>query len=534
MTITEPSPPLTDKAEVPHRRRRWPRRLLIGVDVFLAVCVLGGLTLYGYVSYRFGEIHKVTLHFLSPVIPRSGTPRGGSGNGGTSILPMNILVVGSDTRAALSDAAQFGGSLVGGARSDTIMIVHLDPATESASLLSIPRDLWVPIPGQGTNRINTAFDTSPDLLVRTIQEDLGIAINHYVDVDFDTFRQVVNALGGVKFWYPEPVRDNDNGVNDSGLNITVPGCYTLDGNMALSLVRTRHLEYEENGRWIFEAQSDLARIRRQQLFVKKVITKAEAQGLTSITKLNGVVGGIVDNITVDASFSQSLMISLARRYHSFNPGTLPTATLPTTGAVIGGADVLLLQQAPAQEVIDLWQGIQPPPQVSSAVGSGDSVSTTSTTAAPGALTPSGVVVGVLNGTGISHQASAAVTALQGVGFDASISGNGSADNFNYPMTEIDYPPDDLAQAQLLQSAITGGATLHPDPTMNDGAVILITGAGYSGVQAPNPAAVPTTTSPPTTAAPTAAASALAAVPGNSSDAPAFPGIHGQDPAPAGC
>ena len=87
MTITEPSPPLTDKAEVPHRRRRWPRRLLIGVDVFLAVCVLGGLTLYGYVSYRFGEIHKVTLHFLSPVIPRAGTPRGGSGSGGTASCP---------------------------------------------------------------------------------------------------------------------------------------------------------------------------------------------------------------------------------------------------------------------------------------------------------------------------------------------------------------------------------------------------------------------------------------------------------------
>jgi len=507
--------------------------------VFLAVCVLGGLTVYGYVSYRFGEIHKVTVHFLSPVIARAGTPHGGSGSGGSSILPMNILVVGSDTRAALSDGSQFGGSLVGGARSDTIMIVHLDPATRSASLLSIPRDLWVPIPGQGTNRINTAFNTGPDLLVRTIQEDLGIAINHYVDVDFDTFRQVVNALGGVKFWYPEPVRDNDNGVNDSGLNITAPGCYTLDGNMALSLVRTRHLQYQnvDNGEWIFEAQSDLARIRRQQLFVKKVITKAEAQGLTNITKLNGVVGGIVDNVTVDSGFSQSLMIALARRYRSFNPASLPTATLPTTGTVIGGADVLLLEQAPAQAVIDLWQGIQPPPQLAAAAGVDNSASSTTVpSASPAPLTPSAIAVGVLNGSGISHQAGDAVTALRGVGFDASISGNGSADNFGYQTTEIDYAPDDLAQAQLLQSAITGGAALHPDPTLSDQTVLLITGANYSGVQAANPAAVPTTTtSPPTTTAPNATATALAAVPGNTSDAPAFPGPHGQDPAPPpGC
>jgi len=507
--------------------------LLIGLDVVLAVCVLGGLTVYGYVSYRFGEIHKVTLHFLSPVIPRAGTHRGGSGSGGTNVLPMNILVVGSDSRAALSDGSQFGGDLVAGARSDTIMIVHLDPATESASLLSIPRDLWVAIPGQGTNRINTAFNTGPDLLVRTIQEDLGIAINHYVDVDFDTFRQVVNALGGVKFWYPEPVRDNDNGVNDSGLNITVPGCYTLDGNMALSLVRTRHMQYEQNDRWIFEAQSDLARIRRQQLFVKKVITKAESQGLANITKLNGVVGGIVDNLTVDDGFSQSLMISLARRYRNFNPASLPTATLPTTGTVIDGGDVLLLQQAAAQEVIDLWQGIQPPPQIVSAVGSnGAAPPITSTTSSLGPLTPAGVTVGVLNGSGIGGQATDASAALRGVGFNASISGDGSADHFGYQTTEIDYSPDDLAQAELLQSAITGGATLHPDPTLSDQSVTLITGADYSGVQAANPAAVPTTTSPPTTA-PSETASALAAVPGNSSDAPAFPGPQGQDPPPPG-
>ena len=84
----------------------WLRPALIAAAAALAVCVLGGLTLYGYISYRFGEIHKVTLHFLSPVVPRAGTPRGGSGNGGSSVPPMNILVVGSDTRAALVASAR--------------------------------------------------------------------------------------------------------------------------------------------------------------------------------------------------------------------------------------------------------------------------------------------------------------------------------------------------------------------------------------------------------------------------------------------
>jgi LCP family protein required for cell wall assembly len=326
----------------------------------VALCLVGAGSLYAYVTYRFDQIHRVTVHGLSTA-PAPGGGAGGHATAkpGSAGAPMNILVVGSDTRVGISDSASLGGASVSGARSDTIMIVHLDPAAGTASLLSIPRDLWVPIQGWGTQRINAAFNNGPDLLVRTIEDDLGIPINHYVDVDFDSFRQVVNAIGGVKFWYPEPVRDNDLGVNDSGLNITAPGCYTLTGDMALSLVRTRHLQYYDNGAWHFEAESDLARIRRQQLFIKKVITKAEALGLTDLTKINGVVGGVVSNLTVDAGFSPSKMIALARRYRNFSPSSLPTATLPTTPAVIGGADVLLLQKEPAQQVIDLWEGVQP-------------------------------------------------------------------------------------------------------------------------------------------------------------------------------
>jgi len=448
-------------------------------------------------------------------------PGGGAGasRGGSAGHPMNILVVGSDTRAGLSDSAALGGGSVGGARSDTMMIVHLDPVAGTASLLSIPRDLWVPIQGWGYQRINAAFNNGPDLLIRTIEDDLGIPINHYVDVDFDSFRQVVSAIGGVKFWYPEPVRDNDLGVNDSGLNITNPGCYTLNGGMALSLVRTRHLQYYNNGGWYFEAESDLARIRRQQLFIKKVVTKAEALGLTDLTKINGVLSGIVGNLTIDSGFSQSTMISLARRYRNFNPSSLPTATLPTTPVVIGGADVLLLQKGPAQQVIDLWEGLQAPaPRV-----------TSTTTPAPSvAIDPSSVTVGVLNGSGISHQAGQAVKDLQAAGFNGAISGNGSAPSFTYRTSVIEYGPSGEAAAELLSSEVAGGAQLQSDASVGTGSLVLITGSDFLGIHAGAASAAPSTTT-----APRSAVSALAAVPGNSSDAPAFPGPHGQDPPPPG-
>jgi LCP family protein required for cell wall assembly len=477
--------------------------------VFVAICLLAVSSLYAYVSYRFGQIHRVTIAGLS-IGAAPGPTHSTSTPAGP---PMNILVVGSDTRAALSDGAQFGGASVAGARSDTIMVVHLDPAAGTASLLSIPRDLWVPVQGYGETRINTAFNNGPDLLVRTIQDDLGIPINHYVDVDFDSFRQVVNALGGVKFWFPEPVRDNDNGVNDSGLDVTTPGCYTLTGDLALSLVRTRHMQYEDNGQWIFEAESDLARIRRQQLFIKKIVGRAQSLGLTSLTRINGVVGGVVSNLTVDSGFSESEMISLARRYRNLNPSTLPTATLPTTATVIGGADVLLLEKQPAQEVIDLWQGIEPPS------------SQTTPGVASGAATPVGVAVS--NGSGITHQAAQAAAALVQAGYQADVAG--SASSYDHQESVIDYAPSDLAAAQALQARLVGGAVVQEDSGRTAGTLGLITGSSYGGIQAAT--AAPTTTAAPTP--PASLSAALAAVPGNTSAAPAFPGPHRQDPPPPG-
>ncbi len=442
-----PAPPGGGPAAPRHRKaRRWPRRLLIGLNVFIALTLVAGLSLYGYVTYRFGEIHRIKIGSLTI----GGGCHGGAGT--VSAGPaMNILVVGSDSRAFVDDSQDeqsFGSATqTAGQRSDTIMIVHLNPATGAASLLSIPRDLWVPIPGQGTNRINTAFDTSPDLLVRTIQEDLGIAINHYVDVDFDTFRQVVNALGGVKFWYPEPVRDSY-----SGLNITTPGCYTLTGTMALSLVRARHMQYYSGGEWHDEGASDLARIVRQQLFIRKVIHDAQSAGFTNPLKLNAVIGGVVSNLTIDSGFSESSILKLARTYRNFSPANLPSGTLPTTPTVISGQDVLLLQQSPAQAMIAAWQSV------------GASAKSASPTTTLPSVAPSSLTVQVLNGTGITGQATAATQDLSDAGYNASLDGSGSANQFDYGTTVIQYAPGDQAAARSLEGSVIGGATLETSPT----------------------------------------------------------------------
>lgn len=509
-----------DRAAAPPVGRRWPRRLLIGLNVFVAVCLIGASSALGYVQFRFGQIKRVGV----PGLIAPGTKFLNGQIADAPGTPLNIMVVGSDSRAVVSPAETkaFGTTTDSASqRSDTLMIVHLDPASRAASLVSIPRDLWVPISDarHNHNRINTAFETSPELLVKTVQDNLGISINHFVEVDFNSFRQVVNSLGGVKFWYPEPVRDTY-----SGLNITTPGCYGLDGNMALELVRARHVQYQQDGRWRYEPDSDFARIRRQQLFVKKVIAKAQDAGLTKLSALNGVIGGIVTNVTVDKNFSQSEILRLAKRYASFNPDKLATFTLPTTEAVIpvsdGNADVLLPIPDQDKAVLDAFQGIAPAAPASTPGPSGP-VPT---------MTPSSVHVGVVNGTGRAMEATQATNALRAEGFSASISGNGKADHFGYPTSVIRYAPAEEAQARFLQSAITGGATLAPDATMSPGSVTFITGTSYAGVHAPAPGSAPAV---PSTTSTTVAGPVLPNLPPNNSQLPAFPGTHGSDPPPAG-
>ncbi|HEY2428933.1 MAG TPA: hypothetical protein VGI06_08395, partial [Acidimicrobiales bacterium] len=140
-TVVAPPAPPDERPGPLHRRtarRRWPRRVLIGLNIFVALCLVLAGSLYGYVSYRFGQIHHVSISDLFP----GAVPSGGSNSAGAAGPPMNILLVGSDTRSGLTkpgDKAFGSGAVVGGARSDTIMLVHLNPTDGSASLLSIPR-----------------------------------------------------------------------------------------------------------------------------------------------------------------------------------------------------------------------------------------------------------------------------------------------------------------------------------------------------------------------------------------------------------
>ena len=217
--------------------RRWPRRLLIGICAFVALCVVLAGSGYAYLRWRFSQVHKIAVPGLAE--DKTGES-------------MNVLLIGTDSRANIpvADRAAFCSRLdcsdqAGPSRTDTMMILHIDPKQTKAAILSIPRDLVVTIADTNQKgRINTAFTTgAAPRLVKTIQTSLGVQVNHYAAVDFVGFKAIVDAVGGVQIPFPSPARDLL-----SNLDIKQAGCVTLNGAQALAYARSRHYQQLDGGR----------------------------------------------------------------------------------------------------------------------------------------------------------------------------------------------------------------------------------------------------------------------------------------------
>jgi LCP family protein required for cell wall assembly len=313
--------------------------------VLLVVAGLG----YGYFRYQW-----------SKVASNPCTTCVAAANG----APYNVLLIGSDTRVGetAAQAQQFGNqSNAGGQRSDTIKIVHVDPAAGTASSLSIPRDTYVTLSGMAAdsplsshNKINSAFGsgatvaTGADALIQTIQNTFGIPISHYIAINFFGLEDAVNALGGISMDFPYPVRDHnlDTGVNESGLDITQTGCQVLNGQQALALSRSRYFQYYSGGRWIQDPTSDLGRIQRQNLIISSALNKAKST--YNPLRLNALLTSVVHDFSKDDALSPNDFYSLAERYKAFSGSQLQAYTLPTVGAtssVAGSVEVVQPEEA---------------------------------------------------------------------------------------------------------------------------------------------------------------------------------------------
>ena len=467
-----------DRSEQSSRRRSGARRLLIGVNILVGLALVVGVLGVTYAEVQLHRINKVKVQGI--VKPGRSTqsqlPKAAGAPGGP---PMTVLLVGSDTRAALNQPgdAQFGSPTVtAGARSDTIILARVVPATKQLALLSIPRDLYVDIPGMGHQRINAAINKSPDVLIQAIHDQLGIDINHYIDIDFDSFRQITDAVGGVQVYFPTKARDAY-----SGLQVPAPGCYNLTGDQALGFVRSREYQYYQNGAYHQEAASDLARIQRQQIFIRKLIKKAESAGLSNPLTLNGIVSGLTKNLTVDSTFSVTDMVNLAKDFHSVDASTIAGSTLATISTTLSdGAQVLLPDTTSDQNQVNqfLALGTGPAPSTTTPSSTG-SAATTTTLPTPTTVAPSSIDVEVVNGSGVAGQAGRTATDLGKIGFN--VTSVSSATGYGSGPTEISYGSGGQAAAETVASHIGGETTLRADSGLPASTVRVVLRGAFTGV-----------------------------------------------------
>lgn len=266
----------------------------------------------------------------------------------------NVLVVGSDSRGGLppSDDKFFGGpGQVSGQRSDVVKIFHVDPDAHTISVVSIPRDTVVSLLANQSlygsqNRINVNFENGPQLLVRTIEANFGIPINHVVVVSFGGLVDAVNDLGGIYMYFPYPALDHY-----SSLYIPHTGCQHLDGFQALAVARSRHFYYLKDGYWQYDGTSDFGRIDRQNQFLRALIDRVKAEKY-NVSQMVSFASDLPKGIQIDNTFSTPQLLGLGYDFKSFNANSLAAYTLPVVGAyssVLG--DVLYVDQPAAQQLL---------------------------------------------------------------------------------------------------------------------------------------------------------------------------------------
>jgi len=495
----------------PKKKRSGKRTAAwVGGTLLLVIVLIAGAAA-GYGWYLNHEIHRIDLKNLTSA-PVKGADAGTE----------NILMIGSTDRCALkvqNPAYGLCSQGVNGVNSDVVMILHLNPANGTLSILSIPRDLFVPnARSDGANKIDAALFQGPDQLINAIEEDFGIPIQHFVELNFDSFINVVNALGGIKMYFPEPVFDAY-----SGLNIQTTGCIALNGTQALQVVRARHLQYKGPGvtttdpnYWPQENQSDLARIRRDHEFLRVLAAAVKAKGLSNPITDQQLVAGVVGQLTVDSGLSATDMISLVLGFHNVNVNAAPQLTVPVAVDQFGSynyeggnyGDIEFPVQPQDHNAIDQFLGL---------TSSGDD------TYAGGTLpSPSTVTVSVMNGSGAYNQATNTATSLQALGFHIGTIGDSTpvgqeAETVVYYSSKT---PAELAAAQTVANAISGGVIMAEDPNqVKPGSqVTVVTGTDFSVNPPPTtttptsvggPATGPAAPSTTTTTAPSSSSSAFA-------------------------
>jgi LCP family protein required for cell wall assembly len=417
----------------------------------VSIAIFGGVV-FGAVRYRVLD-HNITRVDAIGDTRTDGTARPEKAKGAAK-NSRNVLIVGSDSRD--SGLPTDPDDTATGQRSDTIIVAHLYAGSDTAELISFPRDSWVTIPAYTDEKtkkttaahqakINSAISTGgPALLVSTIEELTDLRIDNYVEINFKGFQTMVNDVGGVEVCLNKAAKDQYSGIN------LPKGTQTIKGAQALAFVRQRH--GLPNG--------DIDRIARQQHFIGSLARKVLSSGtLLNPVKLNNLATAASNNLTTDTGTGLSDLIDIGQRLSGFAAGGIAFTTVPYTdiGAVRGGGQsVVLLDDAKMKLLFDQLRADKVPAGLA---GPAPAATGTPTTPPSSGLTiaPKNIRVTVLNGAGVKGLGAKAATSLGDQGFV--ISGTPGNRGTGASTTVVRYGPTKADSARTVAASIPG-ATLQ--------------------------------------------------------------------------
>ena len=289
-----------ESADLPPRRGKRRRRPVVTVLAALLVLMLGIGAVGGY--YVWSVLNGLNQIERTPGLLPVRTPQTTDPTAPPENTALNFVLIGSDTR----------GDERG--RSDVLQLLHIPGSRDAAYLMSLPRDSWVDIPGRGKGKINWAYSFGgAALTVETLEQMLGVEMDHVVIIDFEGFSHVVNALGGVTL-------ENRHASSSGGFDFP-KGEVTLDGAMALAFVRDR---YNLPG-------GDFGRAERQRDVIKAVVKKLASAGtLTDPVKFRNAVASLGSQFVVDEGLTNDVIVSLGMESRTAFD-TIESLVLPTSG-----------------------------------------------------------------------------------------------------------------------------------------------------------------------------------------------------------
>lgn len=314
----------TDSESRPNRSRR---ALVISLAVLVGLGVVGAGGLWGVQQWLSSRVEKIDDPFAAlptrPAAPEPSAP--------ADETAMNLLVLGSDSRISAGDPNQWA---YGAQRTDTIMLVHLPADRESAYVMSIPRDSWVDVPGHGQAKINAAFSWGgPTLMIQTVEQLTDVRIDHFVVADFESFKAITDALGGVRITLDSDLKAGDTVVPAGKQQL-------LNGEQALRWVRERKTL----------ARGDFDRVQRQQAWIRAMVARMRNEGTlanpaTSVPFLRA----LGDSVATDEGLDRGVMSDLQARTKNLGSTDISFFTVPTsgTGRSPDGAQSIVVLDRPA-------------------------------------------------------------------------------------------------------------------------------------------------------------------------------------------